>query len=127
MSAKEEIASSMGGVRVDGSAKEEDWSRYMPKSVGKEDALGSKEIKERWEKLYAAVGKASANEVTKKSIRCAVYAYALINGTSRAGNYSRAVTTSEGFEFPAAKVVAAVGVTSLRQFFRGCMTESYNF
>jgi len=127
MSSKADIEAAMASGGGNKGGKTVEWDKFVPKAVGKEDALSPPVVQAVWDKLYAAVGKSSAGEDAKLAIRCGVYAYGLLNGTSRAGNYSRTIITSDGFEFSAAEIPRATGTTRIRQFFRGNMKESYDF
>jgi len=105
----------------------EDWSVYSPVSVDKEDTMSKDKCDSKWKVLYNLLGMGSSEEVEKKKIRCAVYAYCCVNGTSRAGNYAGEVKAASGKVFSAAWIVEAVNIMELRRFLRGNMKESYTF
>jgi len=67
----------------------------------------------------------SADEAAKRFLRAGVYAYLLVNGTSRVGAYAGTFTTADGRVVEASKIVNAVGATEVRRWMRGCMSESY--
>lgn len=102
-----------------------DWENVKPPSIDHEDALDKEIVDEMWNSLYREIGKASADEEAKAAVRLAVYAYAVINGTSREGAYAGRVKVSDGSKFDAALIPRVTGKTRIRRFFRGCMEESY--
>jgi len=106
---------------------ETDWDAYNPVRVDKEDQLSDKKAKERWSALYSLIRLPSASEEIKKQVRCAVYAYCCVNGTSRVGNYKGDIAITSGTEFASAMLVEAVGSMDLRRFLRAGMEESYNY
>jgi len=60
-------------------------------------------------------------------VRCGVYAYLCINGTSRAGNYKAKVKLADGTSFDSAQIVQAFGVMEIRRMMHSNMEESYKF
>lgn len=100
------------------------WADLKPASVGLENAMGAARVEGVWESIYKLVGGAS-DESKKRSIRLAVFTYAMLNGTSREGAYRARCKTSYGKEFDAAVIPQSTGKMDIRRFFRGNMTESY--
>lgn len=101
-----------------------DYSKFMPKIVELESAMGAERVKKVWAELYKVVG--ATSEDSRMSVRAAVYVYGALNGTSSVGNYKAKIRTSEGKEFEAAAIIRATG-SDVRKFYRSNMTEAYHF
>jgi len=110
----------------DDSGKMTDWSAYAPKHVDYEDTMNPEDVKQKWTEMYRRAGLKSPSEDEQRSFRMAVYVYAAMNGTSRAGNYKGVIITSGGKRFSAAIVPQVTGQFAIRQFMRGNMNESYH-
>jgi len=123
-------STSQRGESSKGSGKasvSDEWADYVPQSVDREDELSTARVSEVWSAVYAEAGLSSGTEKEKKAARCGVYLYGLLNGTSRAGRYNGLIQTSTGVVFEAAAVPRAAGKFNVRRFYRGNMTESYEF
>lgn len=104
-------------------AKTNKWIAAAPKAVDSENALGPEKVRAAWAKMYTAAG--VSGEEGQMQLRAAVYLYGLINGTSREGSYKGFMKLANGMSVSASVIVAAVGGTEIRKFFRGNMEESY--
>jgi len=120
-------ATSSGGSGNSGSSSSKGWGDVAPKHVDQADTMPKEQVAKVWAKIYQAAGAASASEEKKKGVRAAVYAYGLINGTSREGGYQGRCTLFDGSSFPASVIATAAGKMEIRQFFRANMDESYDF
>jgi hypothetical protein len=107
--------------------KEEAWSDFIPKTVGTEDALSAREVEAVWLKMYKLADMPTAGEQEKKALRCAVYTYCCLNGTSREGGYGAEMILSNGRIVGADIIPKAAGRLHIRKFLRGNMDESYSF
>jgi len=103
------------------------WLDVVPKSVDSEDALSFSENKAVWEKIYKAIGKATANESERKAVRAGIYAYCAKNATSREGDYAGSIQLADGTTISAAVIPQSAGKMKIRKFLRANMMESYDF
>lgn len=101
------------------------WAELTPQFVGTEDTMSPDKVAAVWENMMRIAGLGQPDEKTRQSFRLAVYVYAMKNGTSREGSYGGTIRMSNGTEFPASVIPKATGQMSIRRFFRGNMTESY--
>lgn len=121
--------SNAGGAKPTGqgaAASGVDWSTVKPVSVGSEDTMDPEDVSTAWGKIYAAAGVPTADENVKRSIRCAVYVYCTLNGTSRVGDYAAKIKSSSGHQFEAAILARSVP-GKIRRFMRGNADEAYDF
>lgn len=103
------------------------WEGLNPRIVDNEDAMGAAEVSKAWDRMYGFIGLKSPTEAERKSVRCAVYVYLALNGTSREGNYSQMIVTSTGHKFSASVIPRAANKMDIRRFARGNMEESYSY
>lgn len=102
-----------------------EWEKLVPVSVDYEDAMNREQVREIWQKMYKLAKLRNPSEEVQAAFRLAVYMYACLNGSSRAGNYAGLVTMSDGTTFPASVISQSMAGLSIRRFLRGNMNESY--
>jgi len=112
-------------VETSSARKEVDWAALKPVRVDHEDAMSEQEVQKKWTEMYKLAGLRSPSEKTCQSFRLGVYHYVMVNGTSREGQYSGEIVLADGTKFEASVIPKAVGLLSVRRFFRGTMRESY--
>jgi len=127
MSTNVEKAAAAAGSVAPGGAGASKYAGMMPKGVDSVGVMSSEKCVESWGKIYKAAGVASAGESTKVSVRCAFYAYCLLNGTSPKGEYSGRLVSSAGTVVDAVVLPTAVGTMDVRRFMRGNAQESVDF
>lgn len=99
----------------------------VPASVPVAKVMSPNDNRVVWEEIYAKAGIASKGEDVKRALRCAVYLYWAINGTSPEGSYTGNIVTAKGTSFPVSIVVAASTRLAVRQFARANATEALAF
>jgi len=111
-----------------GSSKGDDlFAECIPKRIDANNAMSSDKVAEVWAAIYKAAKISSASEEVKRSLRCACYMYAALNGTSSRGTYAGQVVTGKGTKFSAGIISVNAGMLEVRQFFRGNAKESLEF
>lgn len=109
---------------VQSAAKTSSWASVKPVFVAHEDALDPEKVRVIWSAMMKRAGLNQPSEQAQRAFRLAVYTYCCLNGSSRVGNYSGNIKTSDGFEFQASVIPYATGSLNVRRFLRGC-DESY--
>lgn len=80
-----------------------------------------------WTHLYNCAGMASGSEKDKRGLRCAVYEYCCVNGTSPQGEYTGVVVTNSGKRFEASNIPVKVGRKDIRRFLRANSAETIRY
>jgi len=124
MSTNVESKSSVAGTTGDSKGE---FANCIPKRVTAAKVMDEEKVKAAWNKMYAAAGISNVGEEGKKALRCAVYLYLAVNGTSPAGTYKGIVQTATGVVMRASEIPAATGTFEVRQFARGNVEESLRF
>jgi len=101
------------------------WAELAPKNVDRVRVMSEDKVTRKWEVIYKMAGLRNPSEVTRASLRLAVYVYLFRNGSTRVGEYSGEISLVDGHVFPAAVIVRAVGAMDMRRFMRGNAVESY--
>jgi len=98
-----------------------------PKRVDVVSVMAVDKVIDIWNKIYAAADIANGGEATKLSLRCAVYCYLALNGTSPVGEYSGDIVSGLGTSLAASAIPAVVSRHSVRRFARGNAAESVEY
>lgn len=99
----------------------------IPAHVSVTKVMDASMVTDVWSKIYAAAGIKSGSEEEKRSLRCAVYMYIALNGSSPSGSYSGTIRSGRGAQVPAAVLPASTGRLEIRQFMRANASESIEF
>jgi len=124
MSTNVDPKSSVAGTNSD---SRDEFANCIPKRVTVAKVMDEDKVKAAWNKMYVAAGISNVGEQGKKALRCGVYLYLAINGTSPAGTYKGTVQTGTGVTMRASEISAAAGTFEVRQFARGNVEESLRF
>jgi len=96
----------------------------MPQEVAVTKVMAPDQLRKAWAGIYAAAGIAGASEDVKKSLRCAMYCYYAVNGTSdRLGSHG-VVKSGKGTVLNMALTVIPIGDKQIRRFMRANAEES---
>lgn len=109
------------------SVRGEEFASMVPMHVDTVNVLSPAKKDAVWNKIYAAAGLGSGSEVEKKSLRCAVYVYTAVNGTSPSGEYTGDIRSSKGTTLAASALPTAAGQLNIRRFMRANARESLRF
>jgi hypothetical protein len=99
----------------------------VPQRVDAVNTLPRVKVDKVWAALYGYAKIAGAAEETKLALRCAVYCYLAVNGTSPEGSYTGIVISGKGTELQAAKIPECAGKFDVRRFMRGNAKESVDY
>jgi len=116
-----------GSVAGTGEKSTDEFAGCLPKAVTVTKVMDAGKSKLVWDRLYSSAGVANQGEQPKKALRCGVYMYLAINGTSPAGTYKGTITTGTGVVLRASEIPAAAGSFEVRQFARANAEESLRF
>jgi len=99
----------------------------IPQRVDAVSVMTNDNTRKAWEFMYAKAGLASGGEEKKRQLRCAVYCYLAINGTSPVGTYDGEIVSGSGNRMRASEIPAATGRQEVRRFMRANTAESIDF
>lgn len=110
-----------------GMAKPGSYDDCVPKLVDAANQLTKGRNELAWSTLYSKANVGSGDEAVKRSLRCAVYVYLAVNGTSPSGEYSGQIVSGKGNVLKAAEIPSAAGRYDVRRFMRTNAAESVEF
>jgi len=110
-----------------GPGRKDEFDGCLPQRVDAVAIMPQSAVSSRWDKLYSKAGVGSGGEEIKRSLRCAVYCYLAINGTSPSGEYTGEIVSGKGSSLLAAEIPNVVGRLDVRRFMRGCAEESVKY
>lgn len=87
--------------------------------------MGEQAVLKVWKRMYALARMSAPSEKQQKAFRLAVYAYCVVNGSSREGKYTGTMVLNDGTVVDAAVIPQAATKMHVRKFLRGNMKESY--
>jgi len=110
-----------------GAARTSKYDGVDPVRVDAVSVMSPADVEKAWRMLYVAAGIASGDESKKLGVRCAVYCYFAVNGTSSVGEYSGDIVPASGTSFQAVVIVNAIGRYDIRRFARANAAESVEY